>query len=124
MNKKISRLKDQSMRVYFLCAALFAIATAFVSVPLAVGEAVITVGLWFYFRSNARKRRADIQRYIDEMTDDMTTADKASMLSAPFAMMVFRPDTQEILWSNDSFLQSTGVQENIFENRIGDVLPE
>ncbi|MBQ2223812.1 MAG: DHH family phosphoesterase [Oscillospiraceae bacterium] len=112
------------MRVYFLCAALFAIATAFVSVPLAVGEAVITVGLWFYFRSNARKRRADIQRYIDEMTDDMTTADKASMLSAPFAMMVFRPDTQEILWSNDSFLQSTGVQENIFENRIGDVLPE
>ena len=112
------------MRVYFLCAALFAIATAFVSVPLAVGEAVITVGLWFYFRSNARKRRADIQRYIDEMTDDMTRADKASMLSAPFAMMVFRPDTQEILWSNDSFLQSTGVQENIFENRIGDVLPE
>ena len=45
------------------------------------------------------------------------------MLSAPIAMMVFRPDTQEILWSNDSFRELTGMQENIFENRVESSLP-
>ncbi len=124
MNKKMTRLKDQGVLVYFFCAALFAIITAFVSVPLGVAEGAVILLLSVYFRSNAKKRREEIRRYIDDMTDDMTTADRVSMLSAPFAMMVFRPDTQEILWSNDSFLQSTGIRENLFEKRVGDVLPD
>ena len=120
----MTRLKDQGVLVYFFCAALFAIITAFVSVPLGVAEGAVILLLSVYFRSNAKKRREEIRRYIDDMTDDMTTADRVSMLSAPFAMMVFRPDTQEILWSNDSFLQSTGIRENLFEKRVGDVLPD
>ena len=124
MNKKMTRLKDRSVLVYFFCAALFAIITVFISVPLGVAEGAVILLLSVYFRSNAKKRREEIRRYIDDMTDDMTTVDKASMLSAPFAMMVFRPDTQEILWSNDSFLQSTGIRENLFEKRVDDVLPD
>lgn len=57
------------------------------------------------------------------MTDDVASAGKSSMLSAPFAMMVFRPDTQEVLWSNESFLQLTGMRENLFDNRLEDTLP-
>ena len=123
-NRRISKLVEPSLRLYFLVGFLFAAVTARVSVPLAACEAAAMVSLWWYFRHTAQKRRESIRRYIDDVTDDMTTADKASMLSAPFAMMVFRPDTQEILWSNDSFLQLTGVQEDVFDNRITDVLPE
>lgn len=114
------------MRLYFICALLFALATFITPIPripLAVGEGVVVLGLYLYFRSTAKKRREAIQHYIDTVTDDMTSADKASMLSAPIAMMVFRPDTQELLWSNDSFRELTGVKENIFENRVGDALP-
>ena len=123
-NRRISKLVEPSLRLYFFVGFLFAAVTARVSVPLAACEAAAMVSLWWYFRHTAQKRRESIRRYIDDVTDDMTTADKASMLSAPFAMMVFRPDTQEILWSNDSFLQLTGVQEDVFDNRITDVLPE
>ena len=123
-NKKISKLVDPSFRLYFVVGFLFAAVTLRVNVPLAVCEAAAMAFLWWYFRHTAQKRREGIRRYIDDMTDDMTSADKASMLSAPFAMMVFRPDTQEILWSNDSFLQLTGVQEDIFDNRVDDVLPD
>ena len=124
--KKITKLTEPSMRLYFIVAVLFALATfctPIPRIPLAVVESLIVIGLYFYFRSTAKKRRDAIQRYIDDVTDDMTTADKASMLSAPIAMMVFRPDTQEILWSNDSFRELTGMQENIFENRVESSLP-
>ncbi len=123
-NRRISKLVEPSFRLYFLVGFLFAAVTVRVSIPLAICEAAAMAFLWWYFRHTAQKRREGIRQYIDDVTDDMTTADKASMLSAPFAMMVFRPDTQEILWSNDSFLQLTGVREDIFDNRINDVLPD
>lgn len=112
------------MRLYFIFAVLFALA-AFLKgdTALGVAETVIVAGLYLYFRATNKKRREAIQRYIDDVTDDMTTADKASMLSAPIAMMVFRPDTQEILWTNESFRELTGMQEDIFENRVETSLP-
>ena len=113
------------MRIYFICAVLFVLATfsPIPQLPLAIAEGLIVFALYLHFRSAAKKRREAIQHYIDDVTDDMTSADKASMLSAPIAMMVFRPDTQELLWSNETFRGLTGVQEDIFNNRVGDALP-
>ena len=122
-NKKNTRVTEPNMRFYFICLALFAAVTLKVSIPLALIELAATALLYWSFHRTAQKRRESIRKYIDDVTDDMANADKASMLSAPFAMMVFCPDTQEILWSNDSFLQLTGVREDIFDNHIGDVLP-
>ena len=125
MPRRITKLTEPSMRLYFIFAALFAVA-AFASGDAVLGviETVIVAGLYFYFRSTGKKRKEAIRRYIDDMTDDMTSAEKASMLSAPIAMMVFRPDTQEMLWSNESFRLLTGVEEDVFENRIDTTLPE
>ena len=114
------------MRLYFICAVLFVLATFLKPIPrmeLAVIELLIVVALYYSYRKTAKKRRDAIQRYIDDVTDDMTTADKASMLSAPIAMMVFRPDTRELLWSNASFRALTGVKEDVFENLVEDALP-
>ena len=122
-NKKITKVTEPNMRFYFVCVVIFAVVTFKASVPLALIELAVTALIYWNFRHTAQKRRESIRKYIDDMTDDMANADKASMLSAPFAMMVFRPDTQEILWSNDSFFQLTGVREDIFDNRISDVLP-
>lgn len=126
MAKRITKLTEPSMRLYFICVIAFSLATYCTPIPrleLAVLESVIVLALYLNYRSTAKKRREAIQRYIDDVTDDMTSADKASMLSAPISMMVFRPDTQEILWTNDSFRQHTGMQENIFEDRVEQSLP-
>ena len=114
------------MRLYFICAVLFVLATFCTPIPrleLAVVELLIVALLYYNYRKTAKKRRDAIQRYIDDVTDDMTTADKASMLSAPIAMMAFRPDTRELLWSNASFRSLTGVKEDVFENLVEDALP-
>ena len=122
--KRITKLTEPNMRLYFICTLLFALA-AFVAgnKPLGAVELFAVIALYFYFRESDKKRRAAIQRYIDDVTDDMTTADKASMLSAPIAMMVFRPDTQEILWCNESFRTLTGLREDIFGNHVDRELP-
>lgn len=126
MPKQITKLTEPSMRLYFVLAALFVIATfctPIPRIPLAIAEALAVLALYLRFRTVTRKRREAIRRYVDEVTDDMTSAGKASMLSAPVAMMVFRPDTQELLWSNESFRALTGVEETIFGNRVGEALP-
>ena len=76
-NKKISKLVDPSFRLYFLVGFLFAAVTVRVSIPLAICEAAAMAFLWWYFRHTAQKRREGIRQYIDDVTDDMTTADKA-----------------------------------------------
>ena len=126
MGKRITKLTEPSMRLYFICAVLFVLATFCTPIPrleLAVVELLIVALLYYNYRKTAKKRRDAIQRYIDDVTDDMTTADKASMLSAPIAMMAFRPDTRELLWSNASFRSLTGVKEDVFENLVEDALP-
>ena len=76
-NKKISKLVDPSFRLYFLVGFLFAAVTVRVSIPLAICEAAAMAFLWWYFRHTAQKRREGIRQNIDDVTDDMTTADKA-----------------------------------------------
>ena len=111
------------MRLYFLLAAVFCAVTLWVKPWLGALECAVFALAYVYFRRTAQKRREGIQRYVEDMTDDVASAGKSSMLSAPFAMMVFRPDTQEVLWSNESFLQLTGMKENLFDNRLEDTLP-
>ena len=123
MSKKINKLSEPNMRLYFIVAALFCAAALWVKPLLGAAECAVTALLYAYFRRTARKRREGIQRYVEDMTDDVASVGKSSMLSAPFAMMVFRPDTQEILWSNESFLQLTGMKDDLFDNRLADMLP-
>ena len=123
MSKKVNKLTEPNMRLYFLLAAVFCAVTLWIEPVLGLVEAGVMALAYVYFRRTAQKRREGIQRYVEDMTDDVASAGKSSMLSAPFAMMVFRPDTQEVLWSNESFLQLTGMRENLFDNRLEDTLP-
>ncbi|MBQ7713906.1 MAG: DHH family phosphoesterase [Oscillospiraceae bacterium] len=124
MSKRMTKLAEPSMRLNFVIAVLFTLAAFAVGEPvLGAAEAVAVVALYFYFRAALKKRSEAIRRYIDDVADDVTSAEHGSMLSAPIAMMVFRPDTREILWSNDSFRALTGVKEDVFGNRLEDALP-
>ena len=123
MSKRVNKLTEPNMRLYFLLTALFCIATLWVEPWLGMVECVLTALVYVHFHHTARKRREGIQRYVEDMTDDVASAGKSSMLSAPFAMMVFRPDTREVLWSNESFSQLTGIREDLFDNHLEEMLP-
>lgn len=123
MSKKAVKLLEPNMKLYFLIAVIFCVVTLWCELWLGIAEAGVIALMYVYFHRTTQKRRENIQRYIDDRTDDMANAGKASVLTAPFAMMVFRPDTQEVLWSNESFLQITGTRETLFNNKLSDLVP-
>ncbi len=110
-NKKLSRLLEPNLKLYFVCMVVFAAATATVSLPLGLVEIACTVGLYAYFTKRNQRRRQNILQYIDNVTGSVDTASKSTLINSPLPIMVFRPDTGEVIWSNENFLQLAGVRE-------------
>ena len=123
-NKKLSRLLEPNLKFYFFFMLLFVVAAVPVSWKLAVLEAAVTVLLYVYFRQNNQKRRQGVLQYIDSVTGSVDTASKSTLINSPLPTLVFRPDTGEIIWSNESFLRLAGVREHLFEMRLSEAVPE
>ncbi len=122
--KKLSRLLEPGMRLYFIVMVIFAVAAAVMkNYVLAAVELAATVGLYLYFqRSNARRRR-EILKYIDSVSYNVDAATKDTMLNAPLPMVIFRPDSDEVIWSNDRFLRLTGEREHLFDTKLSALVP-
>ena len=123
-NKKLSRLLEPNLQLYFLCMVLFCAATAMASPLLALAEGCVTLGLYVYFTKSNQKRRQGVLQYIDNLTGSVDTASKSTLINSPLPIMVFRPDTGEVIWSNENFLQLAGVREHLFEMKVEDAVPE
>ena len=123
-NKKLSRLLEPNLQFYFLCLLTFTLAAVTVSPPLALVEGVATVALYAYFVRSSKKRRQSVLQYIDNVTGNVDTASKSTLINSPLPIMVFRPDTGEVIWSNENFLQLAGVREHLFEMKVEDAAPE
>ena len=123
-NKKLSRLLEPNLKLYFLCMVLFCCAAAVVSPLLALAEAAVIVALYAYFTKANQKRRQGILQYIDSLTGSVDTASKSTLINSPLPIMVFRPDTGEVIWSTENFLQLAGVREHLFEMKVEDAVPE
>lgn len=132
MNKKISRLLEPGMSLYFLIMILFTAATALLGLYtefiglyyMAIAEGAVTVALYIYSRVISMKKRRQILKYIESTTYNVDAASKDSMLYMPFPMAVIRLGGNEIIWNNDRFLQMTDGREHIFEMQIGDIIPD
>ena len=123
-NKKLSRLLEPNLKFYFAVMLLFAVAAIPVNWQLALAEGTLTVLLYFYFRQSNQKRRQGVLQYIDSVTGSVDTDSKSTLINSPLPTLVFRPDTGEIIWSNESFLQLAGVREHLFEMRLSEAVPD
>ena len=123
-NKKLSRLLEPNLRLYFLCMVVFSAAAFTVNFKLGLIQTIITVVLYIYFANGNKKRRQGILQYIDTVTGSVDSASKSTLINSPLPIMVFRPDTGEIIWSNEDFQQLAGVREHLFEMKIEDAVPQ
>ena len=124
MNRKLPQLLQPSLQLYFVCLILFALASAMFSLPLAILELAVVVLLALYHRSSLRKRRREITKYIENITGNVDIATKDTMVNSPLPMIIFRPESGDIIWTNDRFLQLTGDKEHLFDAKLETVLPD
>ena len=122
-SKRLSRLLEPNLKLYTVIMMLFAAAALLVNWKLAVAEAAVTLLVHSYFQRNEQKRRQKIIQYIDSVTDSVDTASKSTLINSPLPTLVFRPDTGEVIWSNENFLQLAGVREHLFEMKMEEAVP-
>ena len=124
MNRKMTQMLQPSFQLYFVCLILFAAASAFFSLYLAAAEAVVVVLLGLYYRENSRRRRREIAKYIENVTGNMDVATKDTMVNSPLPMVIFRPESDDIIWTNDRFLHLAGEKEHLFDAKLSSVIPD
>ena len=123
MNRKFARLFQPSVQLYFVCLVLFALISAFFSIPLSVVELAVVLALSVYSRQHSNRCRREIARYLENVTGTVDTATKDTMANSPLPMIIFRPESDDIIWTNDRFLQLTGEREHLFDAKLSALIP-
>jgi len=121
--RKITQLLQPGFQLYFVCLILFTVVSAFFSLPVAAAEAVCVILLAFYNRENGRRRRKEVNKYIESIAGNMEEASKDTMVNAPLPMVIFRPESDDIIWTNDRFLQLAEDREHLFDVKLSSVIP-
>lgn len=121
MNKKLGRLIEPGMGLYFVVMLAFAVTAFLLNQPIvAAAEAGTTTLLFAFYQLNKVRRRREIAAYIQSATDTVETASKGDM---PLPTALIRLADGEIIWTNRRFSQVSGMRDTLFEQKIGNVLP-
>ncbi|MEG2454944.1 MAG: DHH family phosphoesterase, partial [Oscillospiraceae bacterium] len=51
-------------------------------------------------------------------------AAKDTMINSPLPMVIFRPENDEVIWSNERFLRITGEREHLFDTKLSAAIPD
>ena len=124
MYRKLTRLLAPRVGLYFVVMLAFAGATALLGETQAAAvELIVVAVLLLAYLGSAIRRRREADQYLKELMDSMDQATRDSTLNCPLPLVMFRPDTDEVVWSNDRFLRLTGDRERMFDTRLSDLAP-
>lgn len=121
MNKKLSRLLEPGMGLYFAALLVFTgVAFAVKQYTVAAAELGVTVLLFVYNRVASGRRKKALMNYIQSTTDSLGTAFRSA---SPFPMVVIKMSDSEIVWGNDAFYQVSGLRDTFLNHKMEDVVP-
>ena len=117
--KTKSRAFDPGFQLSFVLLALFAVVTALLQeYALALVEGVAALLCYLGFLRHNRRRQKALAKFMSSLTGDMDVAAKDAMLNSPLPMVIFRPESGEIIWTNDRFLHLTGRKDHLFDTKL------
>lgn len=124
MNQKVSALLMPRFGLYFLMLTLFAVAAGLDgNYVLAIVEGVVVVVLFLVFRYTGTRRKKAVEQYIEAVNGNVEIASRDAMINCPLPMVIFQPDTDDVIWSNDRFLQLSGDREHVFDTKLSAAVP-
>ena len=124
MDRRIARLLEPNLYLYLVVMLLFSAATFAAGEPAwGIGEALAALLLFIGYQYASRRRRDKVIQYIDTLTGSVDMASGGSLVHSPLPIMVFRPDTREIIWGNEQFLKLLKRDEGVFDSAMDEVMP-
>ncbi len=123
MKKNKNWFLGPGSQVSFVLLALFAAVTALLGeYALAVVEALVALLCYVGFRAEQKRRQKAIVKFMNSLNGDMDVAAKDAMVNSPLPMVIFRPESGEIIWTNDRFLHAAGEREHLFDTRLDNLV--
>ena len=122
MNRKLGRLLEPGLDLYFIVMLVFAFAALVTgSGELALLELFATGVLFAYYQYSKLKRRRELEAFIQSTTNTLGNTDGGR---TPFPMALVRMADGALIWANDSFVELSGFQERMHEQMITDLMPD
>lgn len=122
MNKKLARLLEPGMGLYFLALLLFAgVALAEKHYVVGGAELAVVVVLLIHNRMASSRRKKALLHYIQNTTESLGPDFRSG---TPFPMAVIKMTDMEIISANESFYQITGLKQSRLQQKIDDIMPE
>ena len=121
--KALSRMTETGVRLFFAACLLFALLTAIYNIWLCLAELVLILLLYLFFQTGISRRKKEVMAYLDHMTSGVDVASRRTLISSPLPIAIFRPDTDDIIWSNERFLHLTGDPDHLFETKLSALVP-
>ncbi len=123
--KKLAQMLIAKLWIYFLILLAFALWAVIVKqYILALAAVIVAVIAYVIFRIDSSRRYKKLMKLLASITRDVESAAKETMLHSPLPMVIFRPETDEVIWSNQRFLHLTGKKEHMFDARLSTAIPE
>ena len=122
MNRKLGRLLEPGMDLFFMVMLIFSAASMIAgAVALALTELVITGLLYGYYQYSKLKRRRELEAFIHSATNTLGNTDGGK---TPFPMALVRMGDGALIWANDGFVDLSGFRDKLHEQKITDLMPE
>lgn len=121
MNKKLGRLLQPGMGLYFGVMLCFAGAAFLASqTVLALVEIGVTAVLFVFYQFRKANRKRELENFIQSATNTLEDTDGGR---TPFPMVLTRLGDGAMIWANQSFTQMSGFQDGMYEQQITDLIP-
>ncbi len=121
MNKKLHRLMQPNMLLYFAVMVLFAVAALVLGqYYLAIGETAVTLLLLFFYQWMGTRRRRLLSEYVQQTNEMMSRAADGEV---PFPVALIQLNENELVWYNKPFANLVNLRESIFSKRIDEIFP-
>ena len=116
-------MTETGVRLFFAACLLFALLTAIYNIWLCLAELVLILLLYLFFQTGISRRKKEVMAYLDHMTSGVDVASRRTLISSPLPIAIFRPDTDDIIWSNERILHLTGDPAHLFETKLSALVP-
>ena len=91
---------------------------------LGVLELVVSLAFITFLMVSVRTQRRQVEEELSAVVRELNQASKNHLLNSPLPMVIFRPESGEVVWSNDRFLDVMDRDEHVAAVRIDAIVPE
>ena len=122
MNRKLGRLLEPGMDLFFMVKLIFSAASMIAGAgALALTELVATGVLYGYYQYSKLKRRRELEAFIQSATNTLGNTDGGK---TPFPMALVRMGDGALIWANDGFVDLSGFRDKLHEQKITALMRE